>query len=516
MSSELVINVASSEINIALLENKKLIELNKEKTSLQYSVGDIYLGRVKKILPGLNAAFIDIGYEKNAFLHYLDLGSQFASLKKYLKIALSSGNNVPALSKFNLLPDIKKEGKISGILKPGEYILVQIAKEPISTKGHRLSAEISIAGRNLILLPFSNRVSVSQKVTVREEKERLKNLLRSIKPNNYGVIVRTVAETKKVIDFDHELKDLIKKWEYALKSIVNITPPKLVIGELDRTSTILRDILNASFSNIYINNLEAYQEVKHYIKSIAPEKEKIVKHYEGILPIFDELGIEKQIKSLFGRKVSCKNGVYLVIEHTEALHTIDVNSGTRSGSCDDQEKNAFEVNLIAAEEIARQLRLRDMGGIIVIDFIDIHNAINRKEIFQKMQDFMSKDRAKHNILPLSKFGLMQITRQRVRPEMQVQTLEICPTCHDSGKITSSIVFIDELENKLQYLIGKTKINFVTLNVHPYIAAFIEQGYKSVKKKWKKKYNIKIKVLPIISFTLLEYSFLDKNGEEMVV
>jgi len=515
LSRELVVDVTSFEISIALLEEKKLIELNKEKTSIQYSVGDIYLGRVKKILPGLNAAFIDIGYEKDAFLHYFDLGSQFASLNKYLKIALSSGKNAPALSKFNLLPDIKKEGKISDVLVPGQYILVQIAKEPISTKGHRLSAEISIAGRNLILLPFSNKVSVSQRVTVREEKERLKNLLKSIKPNNYGVIVRTVAETKKVIDFDNELKSLIKKWEHALKGIVNIKPPKLVIGELSRTSAILRDILNASFNSIYVNNGEVYQEIKDFIKKIAPEKEKIVKHYEGSLPIFDEFGIEKQIKSSFGKTVSCKNGVYIVIEHTEALHTIDVNSGNRSGG-DNQEKNALEVNLIAAAEIARQLKLRDMGGIIVVDFIDLHTAPNKRDVFQKMIDCMSEDRAKHNILPLSKFGLMQITRQRVRPEMQVQTLETCPTCHGSGEITSSIVFIDELENKLQYFIGKTKTNSMILKVHPYIAAFIEKGYKSVKKKWKKKYKIKIVIQAVPSFTLLEYGFLNQNGEEIDV
>ncbi len=516
MSSELVIDVASSEINIALLENKKLIELNKEKTSLKYSVGDVYLGRVKKILPGLNAAFVDIGYEKDAFLHYYDLGAQFASLNKYLKIALSSGKNVPALSKFNLLPDINKEGKISDVLKPGQYILVQIAKEPISTKGHRLSAEISIAGRNLILLPFSNRVSVSQKVSGKEEKERLKNLLRSIKPNNYGVIIRTVAKAKKVIDFDTELKDIIKKWESALKNISNIKPPKLVISEMDRTSVILRDILNASFNNIYVNNQDVFKEIKNYIKEIAPEKEKIVKLYNGLLPIFEEFGVDKQIKSSFGRNVSCKNGVYLVIEHTEALHTIDVNSGNRLTKSDDQEKNSFEVNLIAAEEIARQLRLRDMGGIIVVDFIDMYTAANKKELYKKMGEFMSKDRAKHHILPLSKFGLMQITRQRVRPEMHVQTTEICPSCKGSGEITSSIVFVDELENKLQYVIGKSKLKSVTINLNPYIAAYIEKGFRSIRKKWKKKYGIKIIINPVTSYTFLEYQFTDSNGNEILI
>lgn len=516
MANDLIIDVSSSHISIALLENGKLIELAKEKNNIQFSVGDIYLGKVKKIMPGLNAAFIDVGYEKDAFLHYLDMGPQYTSLNTYIQSAINSGKkqNNPSLSAFRLMPDISKAGKIGDLLKPGQQILVQIAKEPISTKGPRLSSEISIAGRNIVLLPFSNKVSVSLRLTSKEERDRLKNLLLSIKPENYGVIVRTVAESKKVMDLDLELRELVQKWENAIKNLQSAVAPKLIIGELDRTSAFLRDMLGASFSNIHINNQTVYKDIKSYIKEIAPEKEKIVKLYSGNQPIFDEFGVEKQIKTLFGRTCSLKNGAYLVIESTEAMHSIDVNSGNRSKNSDSQEASALDVNLAAAEEIARQLKLRDMGGIIVVDFIDMHSLQNRKQLYQKMKDSMSTDRAKHSILPLSKFGLMQITRQRVRPETQVKTIETCPTCHGTGEISSSIVFVDEIENHLQYILGKNKYSKLTLHVHPYISAFLNQGFKSVRRKWQKKYHIRLTVSPKMSNSILEYSFLDDRLKEI--
>ncbi|MDP4227531.1 MAG: Rne/Rng family ribonuclease [Bacteroidota bacterium] len=517
MSNELVIDVTPSEIAIALLEDKRLVELNKEKSNIQFSVGDIYLGKVKKIMPGLNAAFVDVGYEKDAFLHYLDLGPQFRTLHRYLTYALSNSkkNKLIPLQKFNGEPDIDKNGKIGQVLTTGQPVLVQIAKEPISTKGPRLSSEISIAGRNLVLIPFSDKVSISQKIKSNEEKIRLKKLLLSIKPKNYGVIVRTASEGKMVAVLDSELRGLVKKWEVSFEQLKGSTPPKVIINEINRTSAILRDMLNGSFSSIYVNDETILHEIKEYISSIAPEKEKIVKLYEGGEPIFDHFGIEKQIKALFGRTVSFKNGAYLIIEHTEALHVIDVNSGNRSKSGSDQETNALEVNLAAAEEIARQLRLRDMGGIIVVDFIDMHDQEHKQLLFEKMKDFMSTDRTKHNILPLSKFGLMQITRQRVRPEMNVATLEKCPTCKGTGEITSSILLIDEIENNLSYLISNEKIKKMTLKVHPYIAAFINKGLISCRLKWLFKYHCFIKVLPISSYHFLEFHFFYPNGEEIL-
>lgn len=516
MNTELIIDVRTSEVAIALLEDKQLVELNKEKNSVQFSVGDIYLGKVKKIMPGLNAAFVDVGFKKDAFLHYLDLGSQFNSFNRFIQVAQTKKGKTVVLPKFKPEPELEKSGKISNILKTGQTVLVQIAKEPISTKGPRLSAEISIAGRNIVLLPYSDKVSISQKITSNEERKRLKRLLESIMPKNFGVIIRTAAEGKKVAVLDAELKSLIKKWEMVYHKAKSSQPTDLILSELKRSSAIIRDMLNVSFNSIYVNDDEIYNDTKEYINTIAPEKEKIVKMYSGKVPIFDHFGIEKQIKGLFGKAVSFKSGAYLVIEHTEALHAIDVNSGNRSKASNDQETNALEVNLAAAEEVSRQLRLRDMGGIIVVDFIDMHLGENRQLLFDRMKELMSKDRAKHNILPLTKFGLMQITRQRVRPEMHIETLEKCPTCLGSGEITPSILLDEEIERKLALLATDRNKKNIILKVHPYVSAYLTKDIMSKRYKWSKKYKCNLKVIPISSLGFLEYQFVDKDDMEIKV
>jgi ribonuclease G len=513
VNNELVIDVAPNEVSIALLEDKQLVELNREKGSNKFSVGDIYLGRVRKIMPGLNAAFVDVGYERDAFLHYLDLGPQFRSLSEYIGIALS-GESVPVLDKFKCLPDINKNGKITEVLKQGQTILVQVAKEPISTKGPRISSEISIAGRNIVLMPFYNKVSISQKIKSREERDRLKRLIMSIKPKNYGVIIRTVAKNLRVAVLDAELKELVDKWERAFESISTAQPPKLVIGELSRTTAILRDLLNSTFHNIYINDVDTFNETRHYITSIAPEREGIVKLYKGRVPVFEQFGVEKQIKSLFGRTVTIRSGAYLIIEHTEALHVIDVNSGNRAKKNNDQETNALEVNMIAAEEIARQLRLRDMGGIIVVDFIDMHSQENRHKVFEYMKQCMAADRTKHNILPLSKFGLMQITRQRVRPEMTIEVTESCPTCNGTGKIGPSVLIVEDIENQLQYHVKHSESFIITIKLHPFVAAYYTKGLFSRQLKWWFKYKRFIKVKSLLSMGVTEFKFVDKLGEPL--
>lgn len=514
MNIELVIDVRETEIALALIENKQLVELNKEKSNVQFAVGDIYLGKVKKIMPGLNAAFVDVGYEKDAFLHYLDLGPQFQSFNKFVQAAHSKkGKNIP-ISKFKPEPDIDKNGKIGNVLTSGQAVLVQIAKEPISTKGPRLSSEISIAGRNLVLMPFSDKVSVSQKIASPEERKRLKRLMESIIPKNFGVIVRTAAEGKKVAVLDAELRGLVKKWETAIEKLKGAPIPSLMVSELKRTSAILRDMLNVSFNNIYVNDENVYNEIKDYIDTIAPEKEKIVKLYDGNIPIFDQFGVEKQIKSLFGKTVSFKSGAYLIIEHTEALHVIDVNSGNRSKSSNDQETNALEVNLAAVDEIARQLRLRDMGGIIVVDFIDMHQNEHKQMVYEKMKEVMAKDRTKHNILPLSKFGLMQITRQRVRPEMHISTVEKCPTCKGSGEVSSTIIFDEQVENQLAFLVRERNIKRLTLKTHPFLAAFLSKGIISRKLRWMIRYGCVLRVVPISSYHFLEFHFFDHTDNEI--
>ncbi len=514
MSKELIIDANASEIAIALLDNKQLVELNKQKSNVQFNVGNIYLGKVKKIMPGLNAAFVDVGYEKDAFLHYLDLGPQFQTLNKFIAQIQNRKSRNPGLQKFKPENDIAKDGKIGSVLTSGQNALVQVAKEPISTKGPRLSSEISIAGRNLVLMPFADKVSVSQKIESAEERSRLKRLLQSIKPRNYGLIVRTVAEGKRVAELDTELKNLVKKWESIYDKIRGAAAPKLVLQEMDRTSTILRDLLNVSFNNVYVNDQILVREIKQYISTIAPDKQKIVKHYSGKTPIFDHFGIEKQIKSLFGKTVSCRNGAYLIIEHTEALHVIDVNSGNRSKSGDNQEANALAVNLIAAQEISRQLRLRDMGGIIVVDFIDMHSQENKQMLFDKMKELMAEDRTKHNILPLSKFGLMQITRQRVRPEMSIKTRETCPSCHGTGEGSPSILLTDNIEARLVSILENYDSLTIVLKVHPYIEAYLRKGLLSLRMKWMLRYKRFIRLIPMISYQFTEYHFFTTDDEDL--
>ena len=513
---ELIISSDVSEVNIVLLEDKQLVEFHKEQKNNSIAVGDVYLGRIKKILPGLNAAFVDIGCRKDAFLHYLDLGPQALSLRKFTKAAESGDIAQLNMDKFELEKDISKSGKISDLLAVGDKIPVQIAKEPINTKGPRISSDISFAGRYIVLVPFSNRISVSQKIRSSEERRRLKLLIQSIKPNNFGVIIRTVAEGKKVAELDADLKNLLTKWETMTNAINGSKNPCKLISELDRTSVMLRDLLNESFNGIYVNDANLYEEIKSYISTIAPQKKDILKYHKSKENIFAEFGVEKQIAGLFGRIVTIRNGVYLIIEHTEAMHVIDVNSGHRVNKEQTQEENALNVNLEAAVEIARQLRLRDMGGIIIVDFIDMQDPANRKQLFNKLKEEMSKDRAKHSILPASKFGLIQITRQRVRPETEVTVQEECPACRGTGKIKSSSLLIDEIESNLRYLLLDQNEKSITVQVHPFIHAYLTKGFLSIRRKWQWKYHKKIAIKESRSFHIMQYKFLNKNGDEILL
>jgi ribonuclease G len=513
VTSELFINVQPQEVSIAITEDKLLMEFHKEEQNVSFTVGNIYLGRVKKIMPGLNACFVDVGSEKEAFLHYLDLGSQFYSVQKYLKQVTSDRKKNFPISKASIMPEKGKEGNISDALETGQEILVQITKEPINTKGPRLTGELSFAGRFLILIPFEDKVSVSSKIKSPEERTRLKQLLQSIKPKNFGVIVRTSAEGKKVAELDSELKILLKRWEDAITKFQKTTNrPQIVFEETGRAVAMIRDLFNPTYDGIYVNDEEIFNQVKDYVGLIAPDKSGIVKLYEGKVPIYDNFNVTKQIKSGFGKTVNYKRGAYLIIEHTEALHVVDVNSGNRTRSENGQEANALEVNLGAADELARQLRLRDMGGIIVVDFIDMNLAEDRQLLYERMCKNMQKDRARHNILPLSKFGLMQITRQRVRPAMDVNVEETCPTCFGRGKIKSSILFTDQLESKIDQLVNKIGIKRFSLHVHPYVAAYINQGIVSLKRKWQLKYGLGINIISSQKMAFLQYEFYDRKGE----
>ena len=512
MSNELVINSTQDGCRIALLRDKGLVEFHHEVEANKFTVGDIYLGTVRKVVPGLNAAFIDIGYEKDAFLHYLDLGPQIKSLNKFTQGIRNKKIDTHLLGKVKREPDIDKLGKINQVLNRNQQILVQVVKEPISTKGPRLSCELSVAGRYLILVPFSDVINISKKISDKNERKRLSRLVSSIKPENFGVIIRTVAEGKEVAELDRDLRNSLKLWEDGITKLRNAKPREKIIGEMSRASSLLRDVLNESFDSIVTDDREIYDEVKTYIQTIAPEKEKIVRHYNGKTKIFESLGIEKQLKSLFGQSVSVPGGGYLIIEHTEALHVVDVNSGNKSNSESDQEATALSVNLKAAEEVARQLRLRDMGGIIVVDFIDMRKTENKKALYQRMKEVMKSDRAKHTILPLTKFGLLQITRQRVRPELNIATTEICPTCGGTGKIAPSLLVTDQIEQHIDYLLVKQNEKDLTISLHPFVHAYFTKGVYSRQMQWFIKYKKWVNLEVDSSLGLVDYHFQNKVGE----
>ncbi|MFH1005355.1 MAG: Rne/Rng family ribonuclease [Bacteroidota bacterium] len=515
MNNELIITFSSSEVIIALLADKRLIEMHREKVNAGFAVGDILLGSVKKNLSGLNASFIDVGHEKDAFLHYLDLGSKILSFNKFVNLSVSGEMKNSSIDDFQMEKDIAKTGKIAKVLSLNQKVLVQIMKEPISNKGPRLTSHITLPGRFLVLMPFADNISISQKIRKLVERDRLRQLVESIKPKNFGVIIRTVAENQNVMELDTDLKDLMEKWNKMWEALKGAIPPKVVLGEMNRSMVVLRDILNASFQNIYIDNQKLYNEIKSYLQTIAPDKVSIVKHYKGVTPIFEHFGIDKQIKSSFGKTVSLKSGGYLIIEHTEALHVIDVNSG-RTHSNKDQESNALTVNMEAAEEVARQLRLRDIGGIIVVDFIDLRNTSNKRDLYNKMKEAMHTDPATHTVLPPSRFGLVQITRERIRPQLSMKTTEKCPSCGGSGEVQSSILLLDQIEKDLNYLVKEQNQRGILLTVHPFIDAYLNKGLPTIRHKWFLKYRRKIKVKAVTSHHILEYHFFNKNEEEIEI
>ena len=512
MNKELIVRSINSAVDYALLQDGRLIELHREKDNNKFGVGDIFISKIKKTISGLNASFVDVGYEKDAFLHYHDLGPRVRSLIKFTNLVSDGKITNYSLEKFKFEKEIEKQGKIDDVINANQKLLVQIIKEPISTKGPRISSELSFAGRFLVLIPFSNRISVSQKISSRDERNRLKDLIEEFRPKGFGVIIRTVAKGKKTAELSKDLQSLYTQWINLCKKINGSKVPSRILSELNRGSSILRDVFDEKFKGVYCNDKSLCYELKDYIEQIAPSKNSIVKYYKSDNPIFEHFSIERQIKSAFGRTVSMSKGAYLIIEHTEALHVVDVNSGNRSNKSSNQEETALEVNLIAASEIARQLRLRDMGGIIVLDFIDMIKVENRKKLFDHFKSEMESDRAKHKVLPLSKIGLIQMTRQRVRPEMNITTIENNP--NSNGKIEAPIVIIDKINNSIEKILNNKYISKknLKLHLHPFIAAYITKGFISKRVMWFLKYKKWIKVIPRDSYTYLHYRFFNIKGK----
>lgn len=513
MEKELIIHSTPTDVKIALLEEGKLVEVHEQKTNNQFSVGDIFLGRIRRLMPGLNAAFVDIGHKKDAFLHYTDLGPKLRSLIKYTNGAMNRSFPNHLLDHFTIEPEIIKTGKIDQVIQKKQPLLVQILKEPIGTKGPRLSCELTIPGRFLVLTPFSEVIAVSKKIANGEERKRLKNLIESIRPKNFGVIVRTAAEGKKAADLHEELRMMVDRWEDIYQQLHNANPPVKLMSELDKASSILRDLLSDTFTRILVDDKQLFQNIRSFIGSFAPDQVDIVQHYKGTKPIFETYGVTRQMKSAFGKTATLPSGAYLVIEKTEAMSTIDVNSGPKLVNAD-QESAVLGVNLEAAEEIARQMRLRDIGGIIIIDFIDMRNKDHRNELVKAMKGFMEKDRAQHTILPLTKFGLMQITRQRVKPEIKINTAEVCPTCNGTGKINASVLVLDDIERDMRFILQSHPKSKLTLKVHPFLEAFLKKGFPSIRMRWYRTHYKWVQIKSDANYHLMQYRFFDNNDEEI--
>ena len=514
MAIDLIIRSNPAAIDFALLKDGILTELHREKTETKFNVGDIFMGKVSKIMPGLNATFVHLRTKKDGFLHYHDLGPNVRSLLKYVKqLRSNQKKNDYLLKHFKFEAPIKKDGSITQVLHQGRIIPVQIVKEPISTKGPRLTSELSLAGRYLVLVPFTDNVFVSTKIDDKQERQRLLRLAESIRPKHFGLIVRTAAEGIKVAELHKDLQNLIERWKHISAQFKTVKPGYRVYGEAGKAVLLLRDLLNDQFRSIVVDEKELYLQVKEIVRDLDPDKEKIVKFYSGSLPVFEHYGIEKQIKTGFGKTVGMKNGAYLIIEHTEAMHVIDVNSGNISSDAGNQEETALKVNLEAAKEIARQLRLRDMGGLIIVDFIDMRKQENKRKLYEFLKDQMKDDRAKHKILPPSKFGLIQITRQRVRPENKIDTTEADPGKVFEGKVEAPITLISHLENRLNEIMKNTKGRII-LAVHPFVAAYLKKGLPSW--QWRKIWQYKrwLTVQPRHGFRYLEYKFFDRDGNEV--
>lgn len=513
----LYIQSNAESVEIAFCEDKRLVEFTRDSAQRGLQVGDLCLGRVKKLSTSLNAAFVDVGSEKDGFLHYLDMGPSFNSYRRFVQERLKGKRNHSTLKNFPIQPPIDKGGKIGELLEKGELLMVQVVKEPINSKGPRLTAEISIPGRFMVLMPFNDGVTVSKKIKELEERKRIKSAVLAVKPKNYGFILRTAAENASIEEIQKEVQTLLDKWEQAFANIHASMVTSCILKEEDRTVGLIRDLLNDSFEEIVVDQDSLYQEVKKYVQDISPELLKIVKiHKSKSKTLFEQFEIDRQIRSSFGRSVSFVGGAYLVIDHTEAMHVIDVNSGNRTRREEDQETNVLNINIDACEEVARQLRLRDMGGLVMIDFIDMKKATHKKMVFDKMIELMKLDRATTTITPIGRFGVMELTRERVRPETNVSVTEACPSCNGTGTIQSSLKLIDELEAHIKQIFFEQNEKVIHLWINPFIFAYLTQGFPSIRMKWFFRYGKWIKLHSDNTFSVNQYQILNATGENMIL
>ena len=462
MSKEIIINASIGETRIAILEDKKLVELFVEKPERERMVGDIFLGKVVNVVKGMRAAFVNIGQKQDAFLHFSDIGESFSTVSAM--IDREEENHVDV--------DIPPEQ-----MKVGQEILVQIIKEPISTKGCRLTTQISIPGRFTVLVPNSSIVGISKKIESIKERRRLKKLARSVRPEGFGVIVRTVAEGRDDEVLKADIYALLKIWRKIEAKFKNIKAPILVFKDMGMTSSVIRDLFTSDLDRLVVDSKKLHREITSYLKGVAYGLISSVEYFNKNIPIFDFYGIEAEIEASLARKVWIKSGGYIIFDQTEALVAIDVNSGKFIGH-KDHEHNSLKINLEAAIEIARQLRLRDLGGIIVIDFIDMREERNKRRLHDEFKNELKKDRAQANITPISEFGLIEMTRERIRPSLLFTFSETCSTCKGLGRITAKSSIVTKIERWVKRFRASTKERRIRLVTHPEIKSYLSEGMRS--------------------------------------
>ncbi|NHQ59605.1 ribonuclease E/G [Chlorobium sp. BLA1] len=552
LNKQLLMNKTGDEIQVALVEEGRLAELIIERPESRRSIGDIYLGRVHKVVEGLKAAFVDIGQKSDGFLHFSDVGTTSEDYRALIEDdddddAVVGAEDADSDDLLNAAPvqvqpaadqsvkaSARSGGKrpsgdeqekaekrqsytqmIAGKLKPNDSILVQVIKEPISSKGSRLTSDITIAGRFMVLLPFGGgQVAVSRRVVVRKERSRLKKLVRSMLPEGFGAIIRTVAEDQEETLLKQDLEKLLAKWTQIEEKLQDAAPPQLIFKEDTIISSVLRDSLTSDVTEIVANSSVIHKETLNYIQWAAPEMVKNVSLYQGKLPLFEGYGIAKDVESIFSRKVWLKSGGYIIIEHTEAMVVVDVNSG-RYAAKREQEENSLKTNLEAAREIVRQLRLRDIGGIIVVDFIDMLDQKNAKKVYDSMKTELRNDRAKSNILPMSDFGIMQITRERIRPSLMQRMGDQCPACGGTGVVQARFTTINQIERWLRKYALKHPLNFQQLDLYvsPTVVEPLQNSDLKTELKWFLQHLLFVQVKPDESLRSDDFRFYSRKNNK---
>lgn len=506
MKNQIIIHASGKQNRIALIENGELAQLFIESDENQRTVGNIYVARVHKVMSGIRAAFIDMGTPKDAFLHFSDAGDH---LKEYVQML----NGPDALYKnvreelkktnFDKLSNYEKQNWAGKILRRDQKLLVQIVKEPIGTKGPRVSTDITIAGRFLVLIPMGEYIAVSKKISNYKERRRLKNTVGSMLPDGFGVIIRTVAQDQDEKAIEDDMRNVLKKWERILEKLETAEPPALLYNDLDMTESLVRDLFAKQYDRVLVDDSETYKKIKSYVSQVAPQMIPNVEQYKGREHIFDHMKIAKDVDSIFSPRVRMPSGGYLIFEQTEAMYVVDVNSGPYAAK-QSQEDNSLKTNLEAAREVAKQLRLRDIGGIIVVDFIDLRHDKNRKKIYDELKKEFKKDPAKTNVIGMSDFGLVQITRQRIRPSVVNSVSKVCPSCAGTGTVVTQNTIVADLDAWISKFKNTTDYRAIDIYVNPYLKAFLDQGFFSKKRKWMLRYFVKITLIEDETVSLNEY------------